>query len=141
MDTTFPSASIRYRAIHSSILHHAAYWLIIVAELAIAALCWIGSFQLLLHRHGSGSEFDRAKRTGITGLTLGVVLWLAGFMAIGGEWFGMWMSPTWNAIPSAFRFLIVTLGVLIHLSLPDEETRETGTRNLVESIHSDEPKN
>lgn len=127
MDTTFPTASIRYRAIHSSILHHVAYWFIIATELAIAALCWIGSLRLVQHRHDSISVFNEAKGLAIAGLTLGVVLWLAGFMAIGGEWFGMWMSPTWNAIPSAFRFLITTLGALIYLSLPDEGVREDGS--------------
>jgi predicted small integral membrane protein len=36
----------------------------------------------------------------------------------------MWMSPQWNGIPSAFRYLVMTLGVLIFLSLPDHDTSE-----------------
>ena len=37
---------------------------------------------------------------------------------------GMWMSPQWNGIPSAFRYLVMTLGALIFLSLPDHDTSE-----------------
>ena len=64
------------------------------------------------------------KRIAIAGLTVGILLWQVGFIAIGGEWFGMWMSPQWNGIPSAFRYLVITLGALIFLSLPDHDTSE-----------------
>ena len=47
-----------------------------------------------------------------------------GFIALGGEWFGMSMSQQWNGIPSAFRYLVMTLGVLIFLSLPDPDISE-----------------
>jgi predicted small integral membrane protein len=42
-------------------------------------------------------------------------------MTIGGEWFGMWQSMQWNGVPSAFRFVMVILGVLIFVALPDHE--------------------
>ena len=121
MDTTFPNATIRYRAITDPALHHAAYALIIAAEVLTAALCWIGSFRLLRHIGDTGQGFNRAKRTAIAGLTVGFLLWLVGFMAVGGEWFGMWMSQQWNGVPSAFRYLMVTFGVVIFLSLPDPD--------------------
>ena len=67
---------------------------------------------LLRHIGDTGQGFNRAKRTAIAGLTVGFLLWLVGFMAVGGEWFGMWMSQQWNGVPSAFRYLMVTLGVV-----------------------------
>jgi predicted small integral membrane protein len=124
MDTTFPSSTIRYRAITNPVLHHAAYALIIAAEVLTAALCWMGALQLLRHIGDTGQGFNRAKRTAIAGLTVGFLLWKVGFIALGGEWFGMWMSQQWNGIPSAFRYLVMTLGVLIFLSLPDHDTSE-----------------
>jgi predicted small integral membrane protein len=124
MDTTFPSSTIRYRAITNPVLHHAAYALIIAAEVLTAALCWMGALQLLRHIGDTGQGFNCAKRTAIAGLTVGFLLWQVGFLAIGGEWFGMWMSQQWNGIPSAFRYLVMTLGVLIFLSLPDHDTSE-----------------
>jgi predicted small integral membrane protein len=124
MDTIFPNATIRYRAITNPALHHAAYALIIAAEVMTAALCWIGAFQLLRHLSDTGQGFNRAKRTAIAGLTVGFLLWQVGFIAIGGEWYGMWMSQQWNGIPSAFRYLVMTLVTLIFLSLPDHEISE-----------------
>jgi len=124
MDTIFPNATIRYRAITNPALHHAAYALIIAAEVLTAALCWIGSVQLLRYLRHTSQGFNRAKRTAIAGLMLGFLLWQVGFIALGGEWFGMWMSPQWNGIPSAFRFWVITMGVLIFLSLPDPDIPE-----------------
>jgi predicted small integral membrane protein len=123
MDTIAPNATIHDRALASPALHHAAYAAIIAAEVLTAALCWIGSV-LLRHVTDTGPGFNRAKRTAIAGLSVGFLLWQVGFMAIGGEWFGMWMAPQWNGIPSAFRYLVMTLGVLIFLSLPDHGTSE-----------------
>jgi predicted small integral membrane protein len=33
----------------------------------------------------------------------------------------MWMSQQWNGVPSAFRFLMTIIAVLIFVSLPDAE--------------------
>jgi predicted small integral membrane protein len=57
----------------------------------------------------------------VLGLAVGVLLWLGGFMAIGGEWFGMWMSSQWNGIESAFRFAVVLLAMLVWLGQRDDE--------------------
>jgi predicted small integral membrane protein len=50
-----------------------------------------------------------------------VLLWLGGFMAVGGEWFGMWMSTQWNGLASAFRFVVVLLAALVYLGQRDGE--------------------
>jgi predicted small integral membrane protein len=67
------------------------------------------------------SRLLQPEQTAVAGLTLGLMLWQVGFIAIGGEWFGMWMSQQWNGIPSAFRYLVMSLGVLIFVALPDAE--------------------
>src|SRR5215210_2786134 len=121
MDRIFPSSTIKYRAISNPTLHHAAYALIIAAEIAVAVLCWIGAFMLARHLRAEAAAFNRAKTFSVAGLTLGFLLWQVGFMSIGGEWFGMWMSQQWNGVPSAFRFVMVILGVLIFVALPDAE--------------------
>src|SRR5690606_15213368 len=92
MDTVFPETTIRYRAITSPVLHHAAYVLIIAAEAATAVLCWIGAYRLLRAVKAPAAVFNSSKSIAIAGLTLGFLLWQVGFMSIGGEWFGMWMS-------------------------------------------------
>ena len=121
MDTIFPDSGIRYRAITNPALHHAAYWLIIAAEAVTAALCWIGAAALLRQRRADAAAFNRAKTFAIAGLTLGFLVWQFGFMTVGGEWFGMWQSAQWNGTPSAFRFAMVMIAVLIFVTLPDGE--------------------
>lgn len=121
MDTVFPETTIRYRAITSPVLHHAAYVLIIAAEAATAVLCWIGAYRLLRAVKAPAAVFNLSKSIAIAGLTLGFLVWQVGFMSIGGEWFGMWMSEQWNGVPSAFRFVMTILGVLIYVALPDSD--------------------
>lgn len=120
MDTVFPDTTIRYRAISSPALHHAAYALIIAAEVVTALLCWIGAFRMLAALRQDAVLFRRSKAFAVAGLTMGFLVWQVGFMSIGGEWFGMWMSQQWNGVPSAFRFVVTILAVLIYVVLPDE---------------------
>jgi predicted small integral membrane protein len=121
MDTIFPSATIRYRAVEAPALQQGAYLLIIAVEVISAALCWFGTMRLLRHLRAPGAAFNGAKGAAIIGLTLGYLLWQVGLIALGGEWFGMWMSHEWNGVESAFRFLMMTLGGLIYVSLPDRD--------------------
>jgi predicted small integral membrane protein len=44
------------------------------------------------------------------------------------EWFGMWQSQQWNGVPSAFRFLITIIAVLIFVALPDQELDGEGRK-------------
>jgi predicted small integral membrane protein len=121
MDTIFPGSTIHYRAITSPSLQHAAYALIIATEATTAVLCWIGAWQLLRHIRASTPAFNHAKTFAVLGLVLGFLLWQVGFMSIGGEWFGMWQSAQWNGVPSAFRFVMVIVAVLIFVTMPEAE--------------------
>jgi len=127
MDTIFPFSTIKYRAITNPALHQAAYALIIAAEAATAVLCWIGAGALARRLSADAGTFNRAKRFAVVGLTLGFLLWQVGFMSIGGEWFGMWQSQQWNGVPSAFRFVMTIIAVLIFVAIPDQELERGGT--------------
>ena len=121
MDTIFPFSTIGYRAVTNDALHHIAYAMIIGVEAATALLCWVGAALLARRLHANARVFNRAKAVAVAGLTLGFLLWQVGFMTIGGEWFGMWQSKDWNGVPSAFRFVMVIMAVLIFVALPDGE--------------------
>jgi predicted small integral membrane protein len=125
MDTVFAFSTIKWRAITSPVLHHAAYVLIIATEAAVALLCWLGTWALARRLRADAAAFNRSKTLAVAGLVLGFLLWQTAFMAIGGEWFGMWQSAQWNGVPSAFRFAVVILGVLIFLALPDGEIEDS----------------
>jgi len=121
MDSIFPDAGIHYRAIHAPLLQHAAYVLIIAVETLAAVLCGAGAWRMWRARRAPAATFRRAGQLAVAGLTVGVLLWLGGFMAVGGEWFGMWMSTQWNGLASAFRFVVVLLAALVYLGQRDGE--------------------
>jgi predicted small integral membrane protein len=121
MDTIFATSSIKYRAITDPAVHHAAYGLIIAAQATISALCWAGVFRLVRRVRDDAARFNRSKDLIVVALTLGFLLYQLGFVTIGGEWFGMWMSQQWNGVPSAFRFVVTIIAVLIFVLLPDSE--------------------
>ena len=89
-------------------------------------LCWIGAAAARAISAPMPRAFNRAKSFAVAGLTLGFLLWQVGFMSIGGEWFGMWQSKEWNGVPSAFRFLITIIAVLIFVAIPDQELERRG---------------
>lgn len=121
MDQTFPQSDIRWRAITSPLLHHVGYIAIITAELLVATLIAAGAIQMARRRNEKAQSFQQAKSLAIAGLTLGFLLYEGAFIAVGGEWFGMWQAQTWDGVPSAFRIGVILLGVLIFASLEDSE--------------------
>ena len=84
-------------------------------------MCWAGAYRLFKALKAPASQFNKSKKTAIAGLTLGFLVWQVGFMSVGGEWFGMWMSKEWNGVPSAFRFFTTIILVLIYLNQKDAE--------------------
>ncbi|WP_338526636.1 DUF2165 domain-containing protein [Pseudomonas batumici] len=121
MDTTFPNNAAMYRAITSPALWHAAYWLIIFGEGLTAALLAYGALSLWRARKAEAVTFERAKRWVVSGATVGFLVWFFGFMVVGGEWFLMWQSQTWNGQEPAFKFYMAILGVLIFVNQADNE--------------------
>jgi predicted small integral membrane protein len=121
MDTVFPNSTLTWRAITSPALHHAAYAAIIAAELATGILCVLGAWRLWQARALSAPAFNGMKDVAIAGLVLGFALWFFGFMVVGGEWFQMWQSQTWNGQAAAFRFIGCIGLVLLFLAQKDDE--------------------
>lgn len=121
MDTVFPNSSLTWRAVTSPALHHTAYAAIIAAELLTGVLCLAGAWRLWNARAYFAGEFNSAKDVAIAGLVLGFALWFFGFMVVGGEWFQMWQSQTWNGQEAAFRFIGCIGLVLIFLAQKDDE--------------------
>lgn len=104
MDTVFSPSGSAWRGITNPLVHQMVFWLIVAFELVIALLCLWGAAWLFANLGGPAARFNAAKGPAIAGLTLGILLWFTGFIAIGGEWFLMWQSQSWNGIEAAFRF-------------------------------------
>ncbi len=123
MDSTLPGNHGMWRAINSPWMHTAFYIAIIAWEFATMALCWWGGFRLMKAFRGSVGEFRRAKSLAIAALTLGLSMWLLAFLTVGGEWFLMWQSKSWNGQEAAFRLFTVIGIVLLLLAQPESEER------------------
>jgi predicted small integral membrane protein len=121
MDSTFAGNALKGRAITSPALWTAAYWLIIAAEAVTGLLLAFGALRLSLSLREPATRFNAAKLPAVLGFGLGFLLWFTGFMVIGGEWFAMWQSKDWNGVPSAFRFDVVLLLVLIFVMQKDDD--------------------
>ena len=121
MDTTFPGNALMYRSITNPTLWSIGYWLIICGEALTCILFLIAALQLWQARSGSGRQFNDAKGFVVFGATMGFLVWFFGFMVVGGEWFAMWQSSTWNGQEAAFKFYMTMLAVLIFVNQPDHD--------------------
>lgn len=119
MDTTFPGNALMYRSITNPTLWAAGYWLIILGEALTCVLFLVAAWKLWQARRLPGAAFNQAKRFVAVAATLGFLVWYFGFMVIGGEWFAMWQSQTWNGQEAAFKFYMTILAVLIFVNQPD----------------------
>jgi predicted small integral membrane protein len=122
MDSTFPGNRGMWRAMNGPAWHIVFYWTIIVWESATTVLCWWGALRLARSLKGDVDSFRRAKNTAIIGLSLSLLMWLVAFLSVGGEWFLMWQSKTWNGQEAAFRvFTVVGIVLLLLLQREAEE--------------------
>ena len=119
MDTVLPDSGIADRSITNPAIQRAAFNLIVAGEALTTLLLWSGVVLMLVRLKAPATAFARTKSWAVAGLSVGFLVWQAGFLGIGGEWFGMWMSPTWNGQEAAFRFAMTVLGVLIYVAMPD----------------------
>ena len=123
MDTTFKSPNLIGRAITADWAHRAAYIVIIVWEALAGTLAWAGLAVMLSRTTADTDVWARAKRLAILGCLAGFFLYFFGFIVVGGEWFAMWQSNTWNGQQSAFRFAVL-IGVVLVFLLMREERRD-----------------
>lgn len=123
MDTTFPGNHGMWRAINSPAIHTAFYLMIIAWEALSTVLCFAGGVKLASALPDTATAFNAAKRVAIIALTVSLLQWLLAFLIVGGEWFLMWQSKTWNGQDAAIRMFIVIGIALLFLAQPDTEAQ------------------
>jgi predicted small integral membrane protein len=121
MDSTFPNNRGMWRALNSSVWQTSFYLSIIAWEIITMILCWWGGVNMARSLRGTSQAFNRSKRVAIAALTCALLMWLAAFLSIGGEWFLMWQSKTWNGQEAAFRMFTVVGIVLLLVAQPESE--------------------
>ncbi|MGA9981577.1 MAG: DUF2165 domain-containing protein [Candidatus Sulfotelmatobacter sp.] len=123
MDSTFPGNRGMWRALNSPAWHTFFYVSIIAWEILTMILCWWGGLNLARALSGTVEAFNRAKRVAIAALTSALLMWLVVFLSVGGEWFLMWQSKSWNGQDSAFRMFTVIGILLLLVAQPDCEAQ------------------
>ena len=121
MDTTFPGNHSLWRAITTPALHHLFYATIIFWEAVSGSVIGVGAWRMWQARGASAATWRKAKGLATAGLTLSLLQWYLAFIIVGGEWFQMWQSKTWNGQDAAFRMFAIVGLSLIFLNLRDEE--------------------
>lgn len=121
MDTTFPGNRGMWRALTSPLIHHVFYASIILWELISGVLLAAGAWKLWQARRAPAAVWQHAKSLAIAGLVLNMLLWFLAFITVGGEWFLMWQSSTWNGQNAAFRMFAVLGLILVFLNQRDDE--------------------
>ncbi|MBT65394.1 MAG: hypothetical protein CML13_19525 [Puniceicoccaceae bacterium] len=119
MTTVFEGNQLMWRAIDSPAIHTIFYFSIILWEASAMCLCIFGGFQLFKRLKGTKAEFESAKQFAIAGLVLSMLQWFIAFITVGGEWFTMWQSPSWNGQDAAFRMFACIGIVMLFLYLPE----------------------
>ncbi|MCC9307250.1 DUF2165 domain-containing protein [Kitasatospora sp. RB6PN24] len=125
MDTTFRDRHLMWRAITSPALQDTAYVAIIVWEAATALVLTVATVHWIpaLRRRGG---YARARRAATLGLVMMLLLFGAGFIAIGGEWFAMWQSKAWNGLDAAGRNITLAGIALLVVQLPSRHWDDAG---------------
>ncbi|MEN8651279.1 DUF2165 domain-containing protein [Streptomyces sp. 21So2-11] len=119
MDTTFKDEDLMWRSIDSKAVQDIAYIAVIAWEtvtalvLIVAAVHWVTALR--------GGDLGRARRLATYGLLMVLLLFGAGFIAVGGEWFAMWQSETWNGLDAAARNFLVAGVALVVVLLPGDD--------------------
>ncbi|MGD0156833.1 MAG: DUF2165 domain-containing protein [Terracidiphilus sp.] len=123
MDTTIPGNHGMWRSISSPALDFLFYASIIVWESITTVLLFWGAMRLLRALRMPAAAFNAAKSISVLALTLSLLMWLVAFLTVGGEWFLMWQSHTWNGQEAAFRNFGVAGIVFLILLQPDSDTQ------------------
>ena len=109
--------AVMWHAITDPVLQNLGYIAIIVWEsaagivLAVAVGYWIAE---------RGRGYRTARTLSTIGLLMIAILFIGGFIDIGGEWFMMWRSTAWNGEDSALRSALVALLALVFVHLPSK---------------------
>lgn len=121
MDTVFPESNIDYRKVTNPLFFHMVYILLITLEGLMTFFCLKGSYVLLKAVKRDAKTFNKSKNWAVAGLIIGISIWFFGFQVVGGEWFAMWQSSSWNGLSSADRVVTFLVLILILFQFQDEE--------------------
>jgi predicted small integral membrane protein len=120
MEDVFSRDKNGWRSVNNFFLQHMFYVIIIVWEILITMLVGTGVRKMIGKIGANTADFTSSGKWLRTGLFLGVILWFTIFVSLGGEWFLMWQSKTWNGQQTAFLLTICFMLFLMHQNQQDD---------------------
>jgi predicted small integral membrane protein len=107
--------NVMWRAVTALPLQNAGYVCIIVWEALAGIVLVAATAAWFIER---GTCYTRARALSTIGLLMIISLFIGGFIDVGGEWFQMWRSTSWNGLDTAFRNIVLASLPLILVHLP-----------------------
>ena len=107
--------NLMWHAVSALPLQNACYVCIIVWESLAGIVLIAATAARFIER---GTCYTRARALSTIGLLMIISLFVGGFIDIGGEWFQMWRSTSWNGLDTAFRNIVLASLPLILIHLP-----------------------
>lgn len=108
-----------------SITSPALIWLalaiILIGEFSVAFLAAKGTWDLWSNRGAAAAEFAAAKKFGLLGCGMAIVVWFGFFMVLAGAYFQMWQTQIGaGSFDDAAKLAAISGLILIFLNMPDE---------------------
>ncbi len=117
MDTTNRDRGTQWREINSPVIHRIAFITILLVEIAVTVLGFIGAYFLVTNLTAHGEAWESAKLFGYLAFLSALVVWFGVIQVMGAEWFVSWQSQEWNAIRDSTRINLITIAGIILLRL------------------------
>ncbi len=117
---------VMWRAITNPVIWNLGYIGIIIWE-SVAAIVLITAVVFFV-RGFRGHGFAAARVWSSIGLVMIILLFVGGFITMGGEWFQMWRSQAWNGLDPAFRNSVLAGIGLVLLHLPSQRWEDAVAR-------------
>jgi predicted small integral membrane protein len=107
--------NVMWRAVTAVPLLDIAYVCIIAWEVLAGLVLATAFVSWIVER---GTCYPRARALSTIGLMMIMLLFAGGFIDVGGEWFQMWKSTTWNGLDTALRVIVLASLPLLLTHLP-----------------------
>jgi predicted small integral membrane protein len=93
---------------------------IMLGELGVGVLGFLGAFQLFKERSGSDDNFNAAKSNAIAAGALGMLVWYGFFIVLGEGYFHMWQTEVGlGSVEGAFRYGTVCAVLMLYIKSGD----------------------
>jgi predicted small integral membrane protein len=110
--------NVMWRSITTPWIQNTAYVVLIAWEWATGLVLVAAVVQFVRDRRAG---YRRARGLAGIGLLMFLLLFMGGFIAIGGEWFQMWKSTSWNGLDAALRNSALAFLTLLLVYLPSSQ--------------------